>query len=340
MPTVMLTATCPNACPWCFARPKMERYTASGITEMAWEDFLQVVDFYERSGTRHMALLGGEPTRHSRLLDVLACLESRQFSIQIGTNGVVSPSLVDVLRERRFPRLFFFLNSTSYFDYEPDKKSQVDYLLTHIGYPVKLAYTISERDVTEPSINPVLDRIGLIIRRSLVPHLQLQVAVPGAQNGSFVPLDRYETLVDLLDWWPAILRKNGFSCALDCHSIPRCNLPEEGAAPRPFPYKSTCSSFMIDIGPNLEVWPCFPLSGETYRLGEFRTFADVSQRFMELASSRQLLYEERCQDCERRVSRSCDCGCWGFQHVRGAAKTNVIRSSHHVRTRRDSETRP
>jgi hypothetical protein len=131
VPTVMLTTTCPNECPWCFARAKMDRYTAAGITEMAWKDFLQ-----------------------------------------------------------------------------------------------------------------------------------------GAQNGSFVALDRYETLLDLLDWWPAMLRKNGFSCALDCHSIPRCSLPEEGNATRPFSYRSTCSSFMIDIGPGLVVWPCFPLSGETYRLEE------------------------------------------------------------------------
>src|SRR5512137_1287718 len=127
MPTVMLTATCPNECPWCFARPKMDRYAASGITEMAWEDFLRVVDFYERSGIRHMALLGGEPTRHSRLLDILAFLESRQFSIQVGTNGIMPPSIVDALRERHFSHLFFFLNSTSYFDYDVDRKSQVDY---------------------------------------------------------------------------------------------------------------------------------------------------------------------------------------------------------------------
>jgi len=99
-------------------RPKMAAYAASGIAEMAWDDFLKVVDFYERSGMHHMALLGGEPTRHSRLLEILACLESRNFSIQIGTNGIVPSSLVDALSERCFSQLFFFLNSTSYFDYE------------------------------------------------------------------------------------------------------------------------------------------------------------------------------------------------------------------------------
>jgi hypothetical protein len=104
-----------------------------------------------------MALLGAEPTRHSRILDILAHLESRSFSIQVGTNGLVPPSIVDAASERRFSHLFFFLNSTSYFDYDPDKRNRVDHFLAHAGYPVKLSYTITDRDVARPSVNPVLD---------------------------------------------------------------------------------------------------------------------------------------------------------------------------------------
>jgi len=317
MPTVMLTTTCPNGCPWCFARPKMDAYAARGVTEMAWEDFLKVVEFYERSGMRHMALLGGEPTRHSRFLDILALLEAKQFAIQVATNGIVPAPLVDSVRERRFSRMFFFLNSTSYFDYPPERRSLVDYFLAHAGYPIKLSYTISERDVLRPGMNPVLDRMALILRHSLAPHLQLQVAVPCARNESFIPLDRYGALVELLDRWSAVLRKNRFSCTLDCHSIPPCTLPEREKGPSP--QKAACDTFMIDIGPGLEVWPCFPISGESFRLEEFNTFVDIRRRFQELSSSRQLVYEERCKDCEHRLKRTCDCGCWGFQHVRRRA---------------------
>jgi MoaA/NifB/PqqE/SkfB family radical SAM enzyme len=314
----MLTTTCPNECPWCFARPKMDSYGNCGIPEMGWDDFLKVVDFYERSGVRHMALLGGEPTRHSRILDILAHLGSRSFSIQVGTNGIVPPSIVDAVSERRFSHLYFFLNSTSYFDYDPDKRNRVDYFLAHAGYPVKLSYTITERDVARPSVNPVLDRMALITRRSLLPHLQFQVAVPCSGNASFVPLEKYEALVDLLARWSMVLRKNRFSCALDCHSMPACILPAKEN--RPFPYRSACDSFMIDIGPALEVWPCFPLSEEIFRLEEFGTFSDIQRRFRGLISSSPLLYEDRCGDCEHRRNRTCHCGCWGFQHLRRPAR--------------------
>ncbi len=79
MPTVMLTTHCPNACPWCFARPKMEEYQARGIREMSWDDFVIVVDFYERSGLRQMILLGGEPGLHSRFTDILHLLGRKKF---------------------------------------------------------------------------------------------------------------------------------------------------------------------------------------------------------------------------------------------------------------------
>jgi MoaA/NifB/PqqE/SkfB family radical SAM enzyme len=105
MPTVMLTTHCPNACPWCFARPKKEEYRARGIREMSWDDFVAVVDFYERSGLRKMILLGGEPGLHSRFMDILHLLSGRKFLIQVGTTGILPESLVDGIVEAGFQEL-------------------------------------------------------------------------------------------------------------------------------------------------------------------------------------------------------------------------------------------
>lgn len=158
----------------------------------------------------------------------------------------------------------------------------------------------------------------MIARRSLMPHLQFQVAMPCSENKSFVPLEKYGALLDLLAKWTAILRKNRFSYALDCHSVPACMFSER--ANSPFTYRSACDSFMIDIGPALEVWPCFPLSEEIFRLEEFGTFSDIQRRFRDLISASPLLYEDRCGDCEHRRDRTCHCGCWGFQHLRRPAR--------------------
>ena len=96
MPTVMLTAKCMNSCEWCFAQTKMEKYHAQGIDEISWEDFQAVVAFYGRSGMDYMTLLGGEPTLHSRFMDILELLASKQFTALVVTNGICDEVLVSL----------------------------------------------------------------------------------------------------------------------------------------------------------------------------------------------------------------------------------------------------
>ena len=50
-----------------------------------------VVDFYERSGLRHMCLLGGEPCLHSRFIDILHFLERKKFAVLVGTTAFHGP---------------------------------------------------------------------------------------------------------------------------------------------------------------------------------------------------------------------------------------------------------
>lgn len=317
MPTVMLTAICPNSCPWCFARSRMEEYRARGIREISWEDFLRVVDFYERSGKDEMVLLGGEPTLHSRFMDILGHLQARGFSILVATSGLCPEPLVEAIAERPFPNLEFSVNSTSYFDYAPEVKTKVDHFLRNIPHPKALSYTLTGKDLGEKSLLPLLDRLFLIMKFSLVRHLQFQIGVPGGGNRDFVPLERYGSLLELLREWSRILKANGFSFGVDCHCIPPCSLRED--LPPPFPVRSQCSSFMIDIGPGLEIWPCFPRSGQIFHLQDFRSFAEVDTFFSRRAGEENLRYEGFCAPCGQRLSGRCDGGCRGFQSRRQAA---------------------
>jgi|WetSurMetagenome_2_1015567.scaffolds.fasta_scaffold01116_15 MoaA/NifB/PqqE/SkfB family radical SAM enzyme len=315
MPTVMLTCHCPNACPWCFARPKMEEYQARGIREISWDDFLTVVDFYERSGLRQMVLLGGEPGLHSRFMDILHLLSGKKFSVLVGTTGILPESLVDAIAEAGFQDLNFFLNSTSYFKYGKDQRKQVDHFLFRLGRRVALSYTITERDLAATGVEPVLDRIAMMIKFNLSRHLQFQIAVPGERNRLFVPFDRYGDLAELVRRWFAVLRKNHIHCRLDCHCMPSCAISEDLREAGIFTAK--CDHFMIDIGPDLEVWPCFPLSQQSFNLDQFSTMGDIYRHCNRMNAAERILYDEQCQDCGEREAGNCHGGCRGFQHLRG-----------------------
>jgi MoaA/NifB/PqqE/SkfB family radical SAM enzyme len=316
MPTVMLTAICQNSCPWCFARAKMEYYRSRGITELAWQDFLTVVAFCERSGLRQMSLLGGEPTSHSRFIPVLKHLTSRGFSTLVVTNGIIPTSLVDALADERFPNVQYGVNSTSYFDHDLEKRRTIDYFLRSMPHVISLSYTITQRDVLQANLDPILDRLFLILRFGLRPHLQFQIAVPGYNTEDFVPFNRYGVIVQLLQSWTQVLQKSRVSVGIDCHCIPACRIPPDTQFP--FSLKSSCTDFMVDIGPNLEVWPCFPLSQETFRLEQFQTIAELRSFFSDTGTSEPLLHENGCTKCGEFLRKTCDAGCRGFQIVRRA----------------------
>ncbi len=315
MPTLMLTTHCPNACEWCFARPKMDEYRARGIREMSWDDFVSVVDFYERSGIRHMILLGGEPGLHSRFMDILHLLSGKKFSILVGTTGTLPEFLVDSIVEAGFQELNFALNSTTYFEYGKDQRKQVDHFLFRLGRRVSLSYTITERDLVRTGIEPILDRIAMMIKFNLSRHLQLQIAVPGERNRLFIPFDRYRDLAELVRGWFAVLRKNHIYCKLDCHCMPSCAIPEDLRETDLFTAK--CEHFMIDIGPGGDIWPCFPLSQQSFKLKQFGTLGDIHRHFNRMNAAECILYDEKCQDCAEREAGSCHGGCRGFQHLRG-----------------------
>jgi MoaA/NifB/PqqE/SkfB family radical SAM enzyme len=336
MPTVMLTTHCPNACEWCFARPKMEEYQSRGIHEMSWDDFISVVDFYERSGFRWMALLGGEPAWHSRFMDILRYLHERDFSILVVTTGILPGPLVQQIADEGLPRLEFAVNSTSYFHYGEDKRKKVDDFLRRLGRVTSIGYTITERDAVEKKIEPVLDRIAMIMKFGLIRRLQIQIAVPGERNSLFVPFERYGNIAELLVAWFRILRKNCIISGLDCHCMPACSIPADLRGTDFF--HSKCDRFMIDIGPDLDIWPCFPLSDQIGRLAQFNNLNGIYEHFSKLNRSHQIIYDESCGDCAERRSGSCHGGCRGFQHIRRRLPDKEINEGSGMAERHNTHT--
>jgi MoaA/NifB/PqqE/SkfB family radical SAM enzyme len=314
MPTVMLTTHCPNRCDWCFARPKMEDYLARGIREMSWEDFMAVVDFYERSRIGHMILLGGEPGLHTRFPDILDVLARRGFSIHVSTTGILPEQVVDRVAEMTLPQLRFGVNSASFFEYGREKRERVDYFLRRLGPMAGLSYTITEKDVVGKSPMPLLDRMAMILQFSLIRHIQFQIAVPGERNRLYVPFDRYRDLAELIRRWFSLLWKHGISCALDCHCMPACAIPEDLRETGLF--ETRCDRFMIDIGPGREIWPCFPLSRQIEYLDRFATRDEITEHFRRANGPKSILFDDACAGCEEKEAKTCHGGCRGFVHVR------------------------
>jgi hypothetical protein len=292
----------------------MEDYRNDGVLEMGWEDFITAVDFCRNAGLNTIHLLGGEPTRHSKFLDILVHLNSLCLGTYVVTNGIVQPSLVDSIVDRKLSGLQFGVNSTPYSNYNPQTKKLVDYFLQQIENPIMLGYTITANDLASQSVTPILERASLIRRHLLTPHLQFQIAVPNGYNTNYVRFHEYPAVVELLSKWSEALSEHSISIGLDCHCVPTCKIPQETCIP--ITLTSQCTQFMIDIGPDLVAWPCFPVSTIRKKLSEFRDISDMQAIFRKDLETQGVRYEAECLDCQEHDQQSCDAGCWGFQLIR------------------------
>ena len=94
MANLLLTEACVRHCPYCFAKQYMDGVEDhSAITK---ENFVYVIDFLEKSGIKHISLLGGEPLIHPQAAELLEYLKiEREFDICIFTSGIMPSKKFD-----------------------------------------------------------------------------------------------------------------------------------------------------------------------------------------------------------------------------------------------------
>src|SRR3972149_7238244 len=87
MANVLLNNVCNLDCPSCFARDK-KATRRSDVREMSLEHVARVIAFLAQSGQNVFRMLGGEPTLHSRFLEILRLVLSRMARVTIFSTGL------------------------------------------------------------------------------------------------------------------------------------------------------------------------------------------------------------------------------------------------------------
>lgn len=87
-PNFLITNYCNQSCPFCFASREMSSTVLD--KEMKMDDYKKMLTKITKGGiTKSIKFLGGEPTLHSRLFEMLDMAIKKKLSIQIFTNGVI-----------------------------------------------------------------------------------------------------------------------------------------------------------------------------------------------------------------------------------------------------------
>jgi radical SAM protein with 4Fe4S-binding SPASM domain len=285
---------------------------------MNWKDFIYLVDFLEASGDRHVSLLGGEPTLHPEFPDYIVYLLERGFSVNTFTSGIMNEK-----RLRRLERVLAGAN--------PDKISFV----VNINDPLKSNYSETERvkcflesfgHVSSPGYNMYRPKFEMgflfdyINTYGMRKHLRLGLTHPIAgKKNAYIRLPEINQMIETLLSYEEYFIRFRVKAGLDC-GFPLCVYTDEQLGKM---YKISGGRLTfgcgpaVDIGPDMMVWCCFPLSDYHKKsIYDFNNMQELLEFYrekqMNIRTEVQGIFEE-CDTCHWREENMCDGGCLAHQ---------------------------
>ncbi|OGW29868.1 MAG: hypothetical protein A2X56_05465 [Nitrospirae bacterium GWC2_57_13] len=312
MANILLTQRCVRSCPYCFAKEHMSRSALEAT--LSWEDLIYLADLIQISGEHRVSLLGGEPTIHPEFVNYVAYLLERKIGITVFTSGIVPPRTLEDMTSafRQIPeqRLSFVCNLNDPHLSPPTEFERIGPFLEEFGPRTVPGFNIYRPDFSLDFLFDYINRYGMVhqIRMGLAH------PIPGAKN-AFVSIEDIRTAMDRLVSYAPSFRRFRVVPSLDC-GFPLCAFTDEqlGMLYRIVgdPIRFGCSP-AFDIGPDMSVWCCFPLSTyhkksvfEFNSIGEIVTFYREKLRGLRIEAGG--LYED-CDECTYREEGKCAGGC-------------------------------
>ena len=302
---ILLTNYCNRSCAYCFAKSRIEADFPR--QNLSLDNFGKILEFLKRSQARHVSLLGGEPTLNPDFIQIIQRLEAERYHANIFTNALMPPPVVDFLASIGNKHINPVVNLNHPEDTPPAQWTQITDNLKRLGEKVTLGYNIYQ---PRPKFEFLLD----VIREcKLSPNIRLGIAQPilGAKN-SCLSMEDYFTLAPHIVEFAARCDQDDVRLMFDCGFI-LCMFDETQLGK--LRYYNTSDSFSchpaIDIGPDLDVWHCFPLSQKyVTRLEDFPDLAGIRRFYTEKFQPLRLFGNlPRCNKCKYLRRKQCSGGC-------------------------------
>ena len=312
MPNVLLTERCVRSCPYCFAKRQMSENSSESY--LSWEDLIYIVDLCEDAHQNNLTLLGGEPTLHPHFGDFLLYLLERGFNARVFTSGILcdglQEELYEILQEVSPERVSFVCNLNDPAHSSKAETGRVEEFLKTFGNRVTPGFNIWRADFSLDFLIHYINAYGL--QRSL----RIGIAHPtvGKYN-QFIPSSNLaQVITRLISYFPKFERFR-IHPGLDC-GFPLCKFSEQDIGKlyclNGGDFRFGCAP-AIDIGSDMSVWACFPLSSFRKRsVYEFdhldQVYAYYSDCFRDVRAEVGGIFEE-CDHCLHRESGRCAGGC-------------------------------
>ena len=306
MANILITEKCNRKCTFCFARNRL-MHSKQQEKNMSMENILKVFSFLKRSGSRELRLLGGEPTLHPKIKEIISLSLESDFRIFFFSNCIMSPDLTDFIADIPADKINFLCNISPQ---ASDTEKQIEYrsyALEKLGSQMTLGITVTEPQIEYDFLLDTIEKFNL--RK----HIRVGVAQPiVGHDNSFLDPDQYKAAGTAIVEMAKACEKKDVLIGFDC-GMTLCMFSEDELGilmTRSEGFKSDCGP-IIDIGVNLEVWSCFPLSGVLVsHLDDFENRDAIEKAYIQaLAPYRSLGCRTQCLSCKYKKREQCFGGC-------------------------------
>jgi sulfatase maturation enzyme AslB (radical SAM superfamily) len=323
MANIMITERCNLRCPYCFAN----EFVGKSTDDISMDNFVKALDFALTNENEEIGIIGGEPTVHSKLKEMLELIihDERVQSCTLFTNGIL---LDRYFNQIIHPKFKILINCNSPMDIGEDnyeKMVENIEILSEKYYMsdrITLGINMYKPDFDYDYIIKLLKDFGYLFVRT-------SISVPNnANDANSTSLNHFRIMKPrVIEFYHKLLNE-GILPFYDCNAIPKCIFtPQE--------YKSleqkiealeredinftselkTCSP-VIDILPDLSIIRCFALSQqEKAKIGDFENIQEARAYFNYCFDT--LAYhinaDSQCGDCKEKTTMKCTGGCYAFK---------------------------
>jgi len=281
---------------------------------ISWDNIIYLVDLHVKSRNDRISLLGGEPSLHPFFPEIIKYMITRGLHVNVFTSGIVSTKMLYRLQTiigLEDPQYLSFVVNCNHPSITPPKQQKLlDQFLTTFSQYCSLSYNIYQNDFDLDFLFRIINKFGLKrhIRVGLAQPIPLQKNICLSQDEFPAFIERFMSFADTMT---DLDIKVGFDCG-----IPLCIFPDEYLGKL---YKITNNNLRfgcgpaIDIGPDMTVWSCFPLSKfHKKSVFDFKSMPEINEYYVSMHNRVRGevggIYEA-CDDCKFRRDKLCVGGC-------------------------------
>lgn len=317
---LMLTNYCNStACPYCFGQEEMHSKAAISIS---LENFKKYLTWLKNEGCHEVRLLGGEPTLHPQLEEIIDMVINFNWfdSILFFSNLIFDHEIAELFVQKNEKIQISILpniNELSLMLPNARKKVEdnLDYLSTNLPYFDRISINIYKPDQDLSKWEELVCKYNMrSVRFSItVPNKKLDEGFNFYEYfHSFQPL-----LLELSSWQ----LKYRITADNDCSPLPLCCFDDWAIKiiiqriPNFFNRPNICNQSVLDVNPYLEVISCFGTPELPHvQLLNFRDEKELQNHFYNLRQYKRkhFITWNKCLKCDtyKIAGSSCACACY------------------------------